>query len=436
MKEQISNVGKAIGNGVKSKIGKTIVGPFNEMVDENLADITTTIGSFIIRKVRGKFQRSISFRTGNYYDDWMEEALYGILYQYNQIKRSPKLELTNKRGMNKGTGMYYRLDVGAHNLKYRKWNILLCIQEETSTAQIPGGTRVKPHRMYTIITYDLDPDFVTLFEKDMVAHRNSLLKIKADSPMVTIYQDYHESDGFTYWEKRQSIYKRRLNTIYLPHTQKKEIVDTVNEFFGNKEYYKRHGISHNLKILLYGLPGVGKDSICKMIASEWNRNIYYVSGGKDGKYIPNAIVDEDDDINYPLYIISDIDKYPFLINEPDIDMTKEGAKEETMKYKMLYGNMLNALDGILSGEDKIIIMTTNHFEKFGDAFLRPGRINLCMEIGPVNEEVFREFTKDYYGKILPEDIKLKVKNVLIADLQKDVVFLKMGYDEFIKKYLK
>lgn len=432
---KLKQVASIVGNGVKNKVGRTIVEPLNGMIDENITDVTTTIGSFIIRKIRGKFTRSISFTTGNYYDDWMEEALYGILYQYNKIKKSPRLEIANKRGLGKGNGMYYRLDVGTHNLKYRNYDILLAIQEETPASAVPGG-RVKPKRMYTIITYDLDPQFVISFEKDMIAHRNSLLKIKADSPMINVYQDYHETDGYTFWERKQSIYKRKLNTIYLPHDQKKEIVDTVNEFFANKEYYRSHGISHNLKILLHGLPGVGKDSICKMIASEWNRNIYYVSGGKDGKFIPNAIVDEDDTINYPLFIISDIDKYPFLINEPDVDMTKEGAKEETMKYKMLYGNMLNALDGILSGEDRIIIMTTNHFEKFGEAFLRPARINLCMEIKPVTAEVFRDFTFDYYGKILPEDIKMKSDKVLIAELQSDVVFLKMGFDEFIKKYLK
>lgn len=730
-----------VGKYVLGKTTETVLNPLDKMVADNISDITTTIGSFVIRKVRGKFQRSISFMTGSYANDWMEEALYGILYKYNNIKEGSRLEITNKKQMKQGAGMYYRLDDGPHNLKYRDWNILLVIQSESNAgAQMPS-TRLMTRKIYTIITYNLSPEFVKMFELDMIAHRNSILQIKADAPTINVYQDYHESDGYTYWERKQTINKRRIGTVYLPTEQMKEIVDTVNEFFHNKKYYIKHGITHNLKILLYGPPGPqpvsldiitpdgirkfgdikpgdrvfneygdpikveevyeydnlgvyeitfddgrttkcsiyhkfpvyktshyedvssdnlkeisveemlinglidkygnyrykvpmsdilsfdineyisnnkiaeilgydvaciiqdkldtscdhiitkledieydklicssrsiklnfirsfitemydnnlvsidknkcifimtcknhhfnenivelirtcgyksdynkhsniirifsyndfdkffninknklfindekireyidnniddednfvlkitkitahsyrekmhclhvkseshlystgnsivtcnsGKDSIAKMIASEWNRNIYYITGGKEGKFIPNAICDDDDVINHPLFIISDIDKYPFIINEPDIDMSKEGAREEVMRYKGLYGNMINALDGILSGEDRIIIMTTNHIEKFGEAFLRPGRINLKMEIGYVTPEVFRKYVYDFYHHVLPNNIKLKNENVCIAEMQRDVLFQKLSVDDFVKKYVK
>lgn len=431
----LKTIGNSLKEGAKAKIGKTVIGPLNDILDQNITDVTTTIGSFIVRSVRGKFQRSITFNIGrNYADRWMEEALYGILYKYNNIKGSSRLELTNKNGFSDGTGMYYRLDDGTHNLKYRNYDILLAIQ--TVTSQQTAG-RAYSERVYTIITYDLSPEFVTQFERDMISHRNSLLKIKADSPTVTVYQDMHESDGYTYWEKYLNINKRKLSTIYIPIETKKTIVNTVNEFFANKEYYKKHGIAHNLKILLYGEPGTGKDSIAKMIASEWNRNIYYVTGGKDGKFIPNAITSREDDVNYPLFLISDIDKYPFLINEPDMNIDDpNGSKEENIKHKQMFGSMINALDGVLSGEDGIIVMTTNHIEKFSKTFLRPGRVDLCLYITYVVPEVFRKYTYDFYGVELPEDIKLKRNDITVAMLQFDVVFLKLTADEFIKKYVK
>lgn len=789
----IKKLGNELKEGIKNKVGKTVVAPLNDLLDQNINDVATTIGSFIVRSVRGKFQRSITFTIGyNYADKWMEEALYGILYKYNTIKKSSRLELSNKPGMNDGTGMYYMLDDGTHNLKYRDYDILLAIQ--TNSPQSMSG-RVMQQRIYTIITYDLSPEFVTQFEKDMIAHRNSLLKIKSDSPTVAVYQDLHESDGYTYWEKTLNINKRRIGTIYLPLESKEKIVNTVNEFFGSKDYYKRHGIAHNLKILLYGPPGpqplsidiptpsgirkfgdikpgdyvfglngqptlveeiyeykdldvyevefsdgrkvkcspehkwpiitskgniiektvyqmleegildnghakfsiplgnevnfpyqkvsidpwiigvligngnlrqkgvltlsspdaiiptyvankigakikkrsedpndynwcfyneddtpikpeaflkevpelldsyskdkvipenyifntrdnrysllqglmdtdgcikesdstngeykrydisftstskelidqvlflvrslgfaasvnidnrtekyhsgycgtilihcadvdkhlffryshkvdralkarfqkhgkknernpfltirsitnlgykedmhclhvkdrlhlyqttdfavtcnTGKDSIAKMIASEWNRNIYYITGGKDGKFISNAIVSSDNEVNYPLFLISDIDKYPYLINEPDMDISEgEGSKEEKIRHKQMFGSMINALDGVLSGEGRIIIMTTNHIEKFSETFLRPGRIDLALEVGYVTPEVFRKYTYDFYNVELPEDIKLREKNITIAKLQFDVVFLKLTADEFIKKYVK
>ena len=118
-------------------------------------------------------------------------------------------------------------------------------------------------------------------------------------------------------------------------------------------------------------------------------------------------------------------------------MNKENAKDEIMSYKQQFNNMINALDGITSGEGKIIIMTTNHIEKFSDVILRPGRIDLKMHIGCVIPSVFRKFVYDFYeGKVLPENIELINDNITIADLQFDAVFTKMSFDEFIKKYLK
>ena len=756
------------------------VAPLDQLLDDTISDITTTIGSFVVRNIKGKLERSITFDTRHQvFSQWMEEALYGILYRYNDIKNSNRLALVNHDGTEDGSAMYYELDEGIHNLKYRKWNILLHIEFNSGGNSITIRDRGYPRtKTYTLICFDLDPEFPKMFERDMIAYRNSLLKIKSDSPTVTVYRDYYE--GYVYWDKSSPINKRRMNTIYLPREKKELIVNTVNKFFSNKEYYRRHGIPHNLKILLYGPPGpqpydtvmptplglrrfgdlkvgdyvfnrcgrpvqvqeiyhkgkqaiyelvledgrtvkcsgshlwtvkinsicpiassveptqflytllqehpedkiylpinekivsfgqrnqedptispalfgfyacagtvaksgtisfqnvkcsrvsavyeafqnpnlilemlpasnpsqdtcnievygkdheiltplevfasypvfaeqslsertlpedvlyatsnyrqgvqeamadvmhrekqridwndkqfdvlqgtnkalleqlvwiirslgdsatnpilaekqkdstatmyevetitntsginpsydryvriqeirkldqeeevmcirvddpehlylttdfivthnTGKDSIAKMIASEWNRNLYYVTGGKNGQSIPSAITSDSQAIMYPMFLISDIDKYPFLINEPEINIENNEAKEEQLKYKQLFASMINALDGVMAADDRIIVMTTNHIEKFSDTFLRPGRVDLKLEIGYVTPDVFRKYVYDYYGKVIPKDIELRSDKLTIAELQRDVVFMELSADEFINKYVK
>jgi chaperone BCS1 len=78
--------------------------------------------------------------------------------------------------------------------------------------------------------------------------------------------------------------------------------------------------------------------------------------------------------------------------------------------------ILNVLDGIDSGEGRIVIASTNHlnFLQFDEALLRPGRFDLFIEFKKATKEqardLFLQFYKDYKSKvevlekeILPDD---------------------------------
>ena len=424
---------------VSTGLVNSAINPMTKIVGESISDIVTSIGMFAIRNIKGKFQRNITFTCGaTYRDSWMEDALYTILYKYNDIKKSPALDLGKNNRLTVATldDIYYRLPKGmVHYLKYRHYNITLLVSEY-SVNTTSGRPSAAVRRAYTVSTFNLDPDFVTHFEQDMINNRNALLRLRPDSKTIDIYQ----YDGDWDWDFKFKIHKRRLSTIYLPTTQKKLIVDTVNTFFASKEYYIKHGIPYNLKVLLHGGAGVGKDSVAKAIASEWSRNIYYIDGGDkdDGAKIPHALMLSDYDLISPLFLISDIDKYQYLINDTDVDLsnTKDSDKENKLKYKLQFGKMINALDGVLSGEGRIIVMTTNHIEKFSPVFLRPGRIDLNMKIDYVTPEVFRKYVYDFYGEVLPETIKLKDNNLTIATMQFDVMFMKLNKNEFVNKYCK
>jgi chaperone BCS1 len=41
-----------------------------------------------------------------------------------------------------------------------------------------------------------------------------------------------------------------------------------------------------------------------------------------------------------------------------------------------FSGFLNALDGVTSGEERIVFMTTNHIERLDAALIRPGRVDV------------------------------------------------------------
>lgn len=90
--------------------------------------------------------------------------------------------------------------------------------------------------------------------------------------------------------------------------------------------------------------------------------------------------------------------------------------------------VLNALDGIDSGEGRIVIASTNHldFLQFDEALLRPGRFDLFIKFKKATKQqakdLFLQFYKDYRSKV----------EVLEKELDPDEEFserLRLGLEE-------
>lgn len=64
---------------------------------------------------------------------------------------------------------------------------------------------------------------------------------------------------------------------------------------------------------------------------------------------------------------------------------------------MTFSGFLNALDGVASGEERIIFMTTNHPERLDPALIRPGRVDLSMLIDDASPAQAKRLFKQFYG---------------------------------------
>jgi hypothetical protein len=105
---------------------------------------------------------------------------------------------------------------------------------------------------------------------------------------------------------------KSFDNIFFP--QKDDIINRINFFTYNKEWYRKRGIPHTIGFMFYGVPGCGKTSTIKAMANYTKRHIVSVPLSKiksckellgifynsriNGKYIP---------LQKRLYVLEDID---------------------------------------------------------------------------------------------------------------------------------
>ena len=66
--------------------------------------------------------------------------------------------------------------------------------------------------------------------------------------------------------------------------------------------------------------------------------------------------------------------------------------------------LLNVLDGTMAPENFIFVMTTNHIDKLDPALIRPGRMDINIELKKCDRYQLKCIYQDLYNKILSEEL--------------------------------
>lgn len=290
---------------------------------------------------------------------------------------------------------------------------------------------------------------VTMLFKRKTDTFNEILKhtYQRMSESFTDYVFVHQNDSQGNICYKGRTKKLNYDDVILPYSQKEELFNDLKWFFDNPEWYRRRNIGHNRGYLFHGPPGTGKTSISKMIASEFNKklsivNLSYILNDQSlnelfGETDNSIVLIEDIDVistNTHARSTSFSKRKSKSKTDEDEDKNEDEDEEEVYNYKSSsYGptlsGLLNAIDGIVQSENRVLIMTTNDPDKLDSALLRPGRIDKKFYLGYMNNEtmglMFNKFFPDYEVQTFP-DFDPEELQMTPADLQE--IFMENPFD--------
>ena len=218
----------------------------------------------------------------------------------------------------------------------------------------------------------------------------------------------------------------------------KEISDIFRRAFTTRcypaEYLAKYGIKHVKGMLFYGPPGTGKTLMARTLANALNCKEFKVVNGPElfDKFVgesekkirelfKEAKKDQEengDDAGLHIIVFDEIDA---------LCRARGTINSGTGVHDGAVNQLLTEIDGVNSLNDIIVIGMTNRKDMIDEAILRPGRLELHVEVSLPDEkgrlEILKIHTKKMKeNKVLDDDVDLEklakmTKNYTGADIE-------------------
>ena len=206
--------------------------------------------------------------------------------------------------------------------------------------------------------------------------------------------------------------RKGLDTLYLKKADMDKLMTSLDQFKNKKEFLANLGLPNKLNILLYGEPGTGKSTAIQAIATYLGRNIYYLD-------LKNVATNQDLQLlleyvnknvqNGGIIVIEDIDAMTDIVlkrREPKALRVDQLISSDDSELSLEY--LLNILQGTLTLDDSIFIVTTNHIDHLDPAFYRDGRFDVKIELKLADrhqiQTIYQKFLKRRISEALLQRI--------------------------------
>ncbi|KAL1876426.1 hypothetical protein VTK73DRAFT_9292 [Phialemonium thermophilum] len=273
---------------------------------------------------------------------------------------------------------------GRHLVRVREGVYLSVRREKTSTASLSTG---EPHETLTLTA--------------LWAHRHVFEEVFAEAHALSARA--HEGKTVVYaarkleWAPLGNPRKKRpLGSVILDEGVKEAIVADVRDFLNRQDWYVDRGIPYRRGYLLYGPPGSGKTSFIQALAGELDYSVAMINLSEVG------VTDD-----HLAYLLTKLPRRSILLLE-DADAAfanrRPRGDDGYSGPTVTFSGLLNALDGLAAGEERIAFLTTNHIDRMDPALIRPGRVDMLVRVGEATRYQAARMWDRFYGDVDPDGI--------------------------------